>query len=371
MPTVTDREVALIRDPRSITPEWLSRVLLAEGSLPTGARVIGAPYELIGVGVGVLSRIYRVSPQYSQVVPAAPASVIVKIPTDNEANRFTADLLSAFRREMVFYSEFAQSAPFRIPRCFAAVQASDNSDFTLVMEDLAGMRFQDQLEGSSWTDTIAAIQAIASFHAAWMNAEHPYPDLYLPLLNDGYLALLPMLFNQNWGMAKEIFADLLTDDVRRFGDTWGEHCAFMLAGLNAPYTTMAHGDWRADNVLFEPGVDGAVVGIDFQLLGVGCGTYDVAFYVSQSVDPHERLGRDRDLVQIYVDALAVAGVTVDVDIVWTQYRLGLLFCLAYPVNGALGYEEMAPRAKSLMRSMFTRASAAISETNAVEVLPPR
>jgi aminoglycoside phosphotransferase (APT) family kinase protein len=367
MPTVVDRDLALIRDPESITPEWLTTVLRAEGSLLTTETVTSLRSTLIGEGVGVLSRIYRVEPTYSQSV-SGPSSLIVKIATDNEVYRFTADVLSAFRREMVFYAELAHTAPFVTPRCFAAVQATENSDFTLVMEDLAGRRFQDQLDGSTWDDTLAAIRAIASFHAAWMDKVHPYPDLYLPLDNEGYRALLPMLFDQNWPAAQEVFAQLITPDIKAFGDTWSQHIDFMLSALNAPYTTLAHGDWRADNVLFDA-EDGSVVGIDFQLLGVGCGTYDVAYYVSQSVDSHERAGRDRDLVEVYVDALRSHGIDADFETAWRQYRVGLLFCLSYPVNGGLAYDALPDRGKRLMKSMFARASTAITDTNALDVLP--
>jgi Ecdysteroid kinase-like family len=367
MSPVTNREVALIRDPKEITTEWLTKVLRAEGSLSDAVTVTHLTTTLTGEGVGVLSRIYRVRPEYSGASTNAPDSVIVKLATDNEASRFTADVLSAFKREMVFYAEFRHTAPFATPRCFAAVQATDNSDFTLVMEDLGTKRFQDQLAGSTWDDTVAAIQAIASFHAGWMGKEFPYPELYVPLLNEGYLALLPMLFTQNWPTAQTLFADLITDEIKAFGDEWGERCEFMLNGLYAPYTTICHGDWRADNVLFDPHT-GGVIGIDFQLLGPGCGTFDVAYYVSQSIDPDERNGRDRELVQVYIDALRLAGVEANFDEVWMQYRLGLLFALCYPVNNALAFEGLPERGKRLIRSMFERATSAILDTNATAVL---
>jgi hypothetical protein len=373
VPTVTDPTVALIRTPEGITAQWLTTLLHAEGSLETDIAVVETEQTRIGEGVGVLSRIFRVRPTYSRSGSQAPATVIVKIATDNKVSRFTADLLSAFQREMVFYAELQESAPFVTARCFAAVQACDNSDFTLVMEDLGLMRFQDQLAGCTWDDSIAAIQAIAGFHAGWSTREVPHPELYLPLYNESYLALLPMLFSQNWPQAKELFADVLTPEVVAFGDTWGEHCEFMLRSLHAPYTTFVHGDWRADNVLFAPGVHGgageSVLGIDFQLLGTGSGTYDVAYFVSQSIDPIVRAGRDRELVEVYVAALSAGGMTVDPEVVWFQYRVGLLFCLSYPVNSALAYNEMPDRAKQLVRSMLTRASTAISDTNAVSVLP--
>jgi hypothetical protein len=377
---VTDSAVALIRTPEAITPQWLTGVLQAEGSLPSDSRVHSLTAQLIGEGVGVLSRIYRVTPTYApEQAPGhqpgqggAPTTVVVKLATENEIQRLTADLLSAFRREVVFYAELAEAAPFRTPRCFAAVQAADNSDFTLVLEDLAGVRFQDQIAGCSWEDSLRSVEALAGFHAQGTTRPPAHPELYLPLLNDGYLAMLPVLFEQNWGAAKAIFGDLITPEVAAFGDRWGHHCEFMLRELMSPYTSMCHGDWRADNIMFAQRADGSgeeVLAIDFQLMGIGSGTYDVAYFVSQSIDPDVRNGRDREIVEHYVAALQRQGLETDTEAVWRQYRVGLLFDLSYPVNSALAWESLAPRAQALIRSMFTRAASAIADTKAYEVLP--
>jgi Ecdysteroid kinase-like family len=383
MPVVTDRTIALIRTPEEITTHWLTAVLQAEGSLPSSAAVSSLTSTRIGEGVGVLSRIFRVTPTYDSVGDSvdgssAPRTVIVKLATEDLVPRFTADLLSAFTREVTFYAEWADSAKLRTARCFASVQATDNSDFTLVLEDLSAARFQDQLQGCTWPDALASIEALAGFHAPWMDDQttKPQTDLYLPLLNDSYLGMLPMLFQQNWEAAKSLFSDQLHPQVIAFGDRWGEHCEFMLTELMSPYTTMCHGDWRADNVMFIEGATGdrstggeVVLGIDFQLMGTGSGTYDVAYFVSQSIDPEVRVGRDRELVLHYVQALGRHGITADVDKVWRQYQVGLLFDLSYPVNSALAFDTLPERGQRLLRSMMTRASSAIVDTNAFEVLP--
>jgi hypothetical protein len=376
MPVVTDRNIALIRTPEQITSGWLTDLLHAEGSLSAESSVVSLTSARIGEGVGVLSRIFRVTPVYAAGAgPAAPTTVIVKLATEDLVPRFTADLLSAFAREVTFYAEIADSTPLRTARCFASVQATDNSDFTLVLEDLSAARFQDQLDGCSWADALASIEALAGFHSQWMmngdtQVDRPRPELFLPLLNEAYLGMLPMLFQQNWDAAKSLFGDLLDPRVAAFGDRWGEHCEFMLTELMSPYTTMCHGDWRADNVMFINGRNGEeVLGIDFQLLGTGSGTYDVAYFVSQSIDPQVRAGKDRELVAHYVRALQQHGIIADLDKVWRQYQVGLLFDLSYPVNNSLAYETLPERGQQLLRSMITRASSAIVDTNAFEVLP--
>ena len=64
-------------------------------------------------------------------------------------------------------------------------------------------------------------------------------------------------------------------------------CPGCSTGLAAEPTTMIHGDFRADNLFFE--ADGSVAAVDFQLIGTGRGVYDLAYFVTQSLDPRRRL----------------------------------------------------------------------------------
>ena len=59
-------------DPQFVTPEWLSEVL--------GGEVRSCRLEQIGVGIGLLGRIYRVHLEGTNV----PASAVVKMPTLDE-----------------------------------------------------------------------------------------------------------------------------------------------------------------------------------------------------------------------------------------------------------------------------------------------
>ena len=55
----------------------------------------------------------------------------------------------------------------------------------------------------------------------------------------------------------------------------------LLDSLAEAPTTMIHGDWRADNLFFEP--DGTVAAVDFQLIGTGRAAYDLAYMVTMSI----------------------------------------------------------------------------------------
>ena len=57
----------------------------------------------------------------------------------------------------------------------------------------------------------------------------------------------------------------------------------MLATLSTSPTTVIHGDYRADNIFFA--ADGRTVLLDFQLTGLGSPSYDLAYFVTQSLLP--------------------------------------------------------------------------------------
>ena len=71
-------------DPHSVTAEWLSEVLNAD--------VRNCRLEQIGIGVGILGRVYRVYLEGAGV----PDSVVVKLPTLDERG-------TALAQDMDFY----------------------------------------------------------------------------------------------------------------------------------------------------------------------------------------------------------------------------------------------------------------------------
>ena len=77
-------------DPQFVTPEWLSEVL--------GGEVRSCRLEQIGVGIGLLGRLYRVHLEGR----AVPASVVIKFPTLDQQAR------SALGEDLVCSLEFAR-----------------------------------------------------------------------------------------------------------------------------------------------------------------------------------------------------------------------------------------------------------------------
>ena len=361
--------IELIRKSGDATPAWLTKVLHGSGALPPTARVAEVAAEQFAQGSGLLSELFRLTPTYEG--GDGPRTVILKLPTSEPNMRGVADALGFYARELRFYRELATAAPFRTATCHVALADDATTDFVLVLEDLAHLTPLDQVVGCDWDQAQHCIDHLAEFHAQWWGHKR-LPDLattFLPTFNPMYVAVLPQLYEPGWAIAKEVAADEFTDDVLAFGNRWSELCGSMLEGLVEP-TTLIHGDWRSDN-LFLDARDGGheLTAIDFQITGTGAGVSDLAYFVSQSLEPEVSHGRNREICDGYVRRLAERGIDLDPDQAWQQYRLALCFCLTYPVTAFQSWPDLPDRGRDLVRSMLRRALAAIHDADALAVLP--
>ena len=350
-----------------VTADWLTAVLRTSGALNEDGTVASLTPSRFGEGAGLLSDLDRVAVNYRGSSEGAPATVVVKFPTHDEVQRFTADALGFYQREINFYREIAPDAPFDTPRCFAAIQGDESTDFVLVLEDVGHLRGVSQIDGCSIDEAKIAVETLAAFHAQWWQDPRleKMGELYLPIQSDFYRAVLPDVFRGGWDLAVQHAGDLYTPATLEFGAAWGDHCGFFLDNLMEP-STLIHGDWRGDNLFF--GGDRLMV-IDFQIVGVGCGSYDLGYFMSQSLDPDVRHGHDEEIARHYWQTLVDHGVDYAWEDCWRQYRLALAYCLIYAVTSFQNWEAWNNRGRDLLRCMTSRAVSAIEDLDSLELLP--
>lgn len=358
---LNDSGLGLIRSASDITAEWTEGVLRGSGNLEDGVSVTGVTTERIGEGVGVLSIIQRVVPSYSGPT-SAPTSFVVKYPTDDPGQRFTADALTFYVREIIFYRDHAQDAPFKTARCFAQAIAEDNTDFTIAMEDIGHLRIINQLEGLSLVEAAILVDQLADFHAMWWQSPKlsEMQGYFQPLSNPIYHMVLPSLWDQGWPAVMEFAPHVVPDEIASIGENWSKKTKWLLDNLMSPIT-LCHGDYRGDNILFDG--DKPVV-IDFQIVGTGSGIYDLGYFVSQSLTTEVRRGHDKELFNRYCDRLAGHGISVDRDELWRQYKLTVYFCPIYSVTNFPQYGNMNDRGQQLMRDMLERSLKAVVDIEA-------
>lgn len=341
-----------------VTPAWLSEVMRAD--------VTDAETEQIGVGIGVSSALYRVhltGPE-SQT---RPESVVVKLPALDEAAVFTSTMLRMYIREVGFFQELASRSPMRVPESYHADVDQETSRFVVVMEDMGGNRSVDQLAGMDIADAERAVDALADWHATWWRGAEALADsgLVVSLGDPIYPAVLPMVFAEGW--EKVTNALDVSDAILEVGPKFGGAIAGLLADINREPRTLTHGDYRADNILFQP--DGSPVLLDFQLIGCGSGAYDLAYFVTQSLDNDVASTHERALFDRWANRLRQAGVPgSDLTRMWDDYRTAALFCLVYPIVASRGMDLDDPRQRGLVECMNTRIGRAIEELELAQLV---
>ena len=357
--------IGLLASEKDITTTWVEGVMRGSGNLEDGVTVTAVSTERIGEGVGILSILQRVIPTYSAATKA-PKTFVVKYPTDDPVQRGTADALVFYIRELTFYRDCAPSAPFKTAKCYGQAIESENTNFTIVMEDISHYRALNQLDGVSLSDAKIMLEKLADFHAMWWNSPKlpAMQNIFPPILNPTYEMVLPMLWAQGWPNVEKYAGHLLPDSVRGIGDIWGGKVPWMLGTLMEPMT-LIHGDYRADNMMFDG--DEPVV-IDYQICGTGSGIYDVGYFISQSITTEVRRGHDRELVNLYLDRLETHGITIDRDEMWRQYLVVIVFCVNYGVTTFGGFAEQNERGQQLLQEMLLRALYCVADNDALKVI---
>src|SRR3546814_10971907 len=106
--------------------------------------VLGQPGRLKGftaakVGTGQMCDSYRLALDWEDGIDA-PASVVAKCPSHDDASRNIAKLTGTYVKEVSWYRELAAGSGVAAPRCYHAAIAADHVAFVLILSDSAPAR---------------------------------------------------------------------------------------------------------------------------------------------------------------------------------------------------------------------------------------
>ena len=314
--------------PEAIEPQWLGAALGHSDKL--------RGFASAKVGTGQMCDSYRLTLDWEDGVDA-PASVIAKLPSHDEASRNIAKLTGTYVKEVSWYREMAEASGVPAPLCYHCEIAYDDVDFILILSDLAPARQGDQLAGIGLTGLIPCIDAAAKLHAH--------------LWNDARLAQIPWLSRDNGDLVRALFPQLYLGFRERYATRLAPDLLDLGAGivdrLDAYLTrepaarTIVHGDLRIDNILFAPDGEACWL-VDWQTLGRGSGAADLAYLIGTSIaDPFERAAADRPAFDHWIAALTAAGVATDDEALWTDYRVGALSGYFMAVFASMSVERTA------------------------------
>ena len=106
----------------------------------------------------------------------------------------------------------------------------------------------------------------------------------------------------------ELFADRLPDGAVALGERIGPWEAVQTAVYESAPTKLCHGDVRADNLMFGDSASGREhVGIlDWQITYLSGGIGDICYLTTQSLIVDDWRAHERELVDIWFDAVCSA-----------------------------------------------------------------
>jgi len=351
-----------------IDAAWLTAALASR--LPEGVEVRSFSVETIGTGVGLMGLLYRLTVEYDDDRDrAAPPTMIVKLPVLIDATRQVALAYRFYEKEVAFYRELAALTSLRTPEVYFGAHDLETDNFVLVMQDVGHLRAADQIAGCQRDDALAAVAALARHHASfWNDARLAGDELaWLPFGSDSPTPEgVQQGFATSWEPFVEFIGEDLSPDIKAVGDWLPSAARDLLSVPDGHAITVAHGDYRLDNLFFDD--SRTVTALDWQITMKSVGGYDFAYFVSQSLSAADRRRYLDDLVETYLATLADAGISYPEDQFWFDVRRTLLFCLVYPVQ-CMALDLTDPRAAALVREMAHRASSAITEMGALELLP--
>ena len=300
---------AIPTHPEEFGTDWLAEKLGA----PAGAL---KGFEAEAIGTGQMCDSFRLKLDWEG--HDGPAAIVAKCPSRDPASRGIARTVGCYALEVGWYRNLAEEIPVNCPHCFHAEIADNETDFALLLADLAPARQGDQLRGAELAEIEAAIGEAAKLHAPyWGRAEierHQWLRRAEP--NQGLVrTLLPGLFEG----FRERYRERLAPEILDMGAALVGRIEGYVDRVPAA-RTVVHADFRIDNLLFHPQT-GEVAVVDWQTVAIGAGATDIAYLLGTSIaDPGLRAAEERRLVDLYVARLAEAGAEADPGTVWEEYR---------------------------------------------------
>jgi hypothetical protein len=346
---------------KDVTPAWLGEVLDLE--------VNGISVEQIGQGVGLMGDIYRVVLETNvleknvletsslEAAGASLTSVVVKLPSSFEDNRTQGVALGMFEAEVKFYSELAEQATVGMPRVYHAEIVEGTADFVIVMEDLSDLASVAQNDGMSFDQALAAVRVLASIHAVWWNKVQVESLEWIPSMVGPRIEYVDQLLKQIYPIFAAGFGQHLPEGgLELYQQFAGNYLKINTEISDRSPWTLVHQDYRVENLLFGESGSGKAVVLDWQGIGRGPGTYDLAYLLGGSMTVATRRQHEDELVRAYHDELLANKVNdYSFDQAFNDYgHAHLMGGLAVAMFTAGTLDLSNDRGKQLVASMAER-----------------
>jgi len=362
-------DISIPRSVDDITPAWLTRAL--GPSLAGTVEVTEVRSERIGLGVGIMGELWRLSVRYAGARPDLPATLVAKLASSFPENRAHGVNLGLYDAETRFYRDMAVATAARTPRCLAVAKEPDAPDFVVILEDLSGLRMVDQHTGVSAEEAAQAVEALADIHGSWWGRVATDDHAWIPSLVHPRIEMMAGYWPAMWPVFLERFGSSLPEGAVEVGEFVRDNYWMLMQRLADGPWTLLHMDFRCENLLYDDGCpELPVVVLDWQTLGRGTAVYDLAYLLGGSCTVEDRRALEEPLVRRYHAALGGHGVTgYSFDELWDDYRLAHLVAgTATSVLTGASTDLGNERGVQLVETMTARHFAAAVDLAGIELV---
>ncbi len=290
----------VVRHPRQLTPQWAQRIL--RRSIPH-ATVSAVEIESVNPGTTTRTALtveHDASAEY-------PRRWFVKTPALLLKSRLITALPGLLQKEIHFYNGLARHSPPNLPQVLAA-QHRFGLGSTLVMADLreSGQTPGQVGDALTLTQAEAVLRELAKLHAGfsgksallqaqtWLNPFNAKIELAL----GDWLA--PPLMRRGLRRA----GDLIPQDLHKPALEYAFNRRRMMRQLTAASNTLVHHDCHPGNLFWTADGPGF---LDWQLVRLGEGVSDVAYFLATALPSDLRREHERALLDYYRAAVSAFG----------------------------------------------------------------
>src|SRR3984957_19184797 len=275
-----------------------------------------------------------------------PESVFVKIGARTAATRLMGELGRLGHTEVRFYSQLGPELA-GVPEAYGTAFDTWTGRYLLILEDLPeSCVFPDTLHPLSVDQASGIVELLASVHGTFWdrarrNGRGPLAWLYTPS-GDVTSLLTGSLMKTSMKRLAEKTTIPVDFPVDR-GRFIAENYRAVAAVIDTPPHTVMHGDAHPGNMYFRDGEAGL---LDWQAGRRGHPSRELAYTLITSLAPEARRTAQRELLDVYRQALAAAGgPELDREDLWLRYRQGALYAYVAPLitagMGGMQVEDIA------------------------------
>jgi hypothetical protein len=299
---------------KGISGEYLSKVLA-----PISGVAKLKISSISPIGTGQMAESYRV--KFLQESGEKIESVVVKVPSQNVNSRSASRATRCYELETSFYSSLRNSLKVDTPKCFHVWYDARSDDFVLVLEDIKDANQGDQITGATVEQADAAINQLVNLHSPMWGSEKLNQIEWLPKHSLNVATGTSQLLRSVFAGFAERFAEKVNSEIISLGERLVSKID-RYYGAFPTLLTVAHRDFRLDNLLFTP--QGNKIGVkvvDWQTVGAMPGASDLGYFIGASFTVEGRRDYEQTLVQSYCERLAAQKIDVSNNEIWAQYRL--------------------------------------------------